>query len=122
MSPEEREAYARSMFKEHPELFPEVHRSPILNGVIVAGMTPFESKLAGGAFAFKVIADTSRWPAHSDPLRVMWQQSIAPDSSQIWMTFKNDTQFPNEPGTLFRVEFHDGKVARIDRLPSPQDP
>jgi len=80
------------------------------------GMTPFEAKLAGGAFAFKVVADAARWPTNSDPYKVMWAQSLLPDNSEIWMTFKNSTQFPDEPECMFRVHFRRGKVIEIEKV------
>ena len=53
MTPDERGNYVQTMFTQHPELFPEDRRPSILNGVVVLGMTPFEARLAGGAFAYK---------------------------------------------------------------------
>lgn len=117
-----RSEYAHKMFVQHPELFPPEHRPLILAGRIVPGMTPFEAKLTGGAFTFKVIADAKKWPLHTDPMRVMWQQSIAPDDSQIWMTFTNDSQFPGEPATVFRVTFRQGKAIEVEKLGPARTP
>ncbi|ACA13139.1 hypothetical protein [Xylella fastidiosa] len=116
MIPDEDREYAESMFKEHPEIFPKERRSSILHGIILLGMTPFEAKLAGGAFFYKVTADTSRWPEHSDPMKVMWAQSIKPDNSEIWMTFKNAYQFPGEGDIPFRVHFKKGHAVNIEKL------
>ena len=116
MTPEERSRYAQTMFAEHPELFPEDRRPSILNGVVLLGMTPFEARLTGGAFAYKVVADKAKWPEHSDPLKVMWAQSMQPDNSEIWMTFKNSSQFPGEGDSSFQVYFEQGRAARIEKL------
>ena len=116
MTPSEKKGYAELMFSRHPEFFPEQYRDPILRGRIEIGMTPFEAKLAGGAFAFKVIADAARWPKNSDPYKVMWAQSSHPDNSEIWMTFKNSTQFLDESEHIFRVHFWHGKVVEIEKI------
>jgi hypothetical protein len=116
MTPEERKTYAQSLFTEHPEAFPEERRPSILKGIVTLGMTPFEARLAGGAFAYKVSADPARWPEHSDPFNVMWAQSTAPDASEIWMTFKNSSQYPDQPESLFRVYFKNGRALTIEKL------
>jgi hypothetical protein len=116
MTLNEREDYAQTMFAQHPELFSEARRKQILNGSIEIGMTPFEAKLAGGAFAYKVIADRSQWPEHSDPFKVMWAQSTLPDNSQIWMTFKNKTQFSGKSDCVFQVFFVHGKATKLEKL------
>ena len=54
-----------------------------MNGVVELGITPFEARLAGGAFAYKVVADKARWPENADPLKVMWAQSMQADDSEI---------------------------------------
>ncbi|WP_157050622.1 hypothetical protein [Herbaspirillum rhizosphaerae] len=104
------------MFTQHPELFPEERRALILSGVVSVGMTPFEAKLAGGAFAYKVVADKAKWPEHSDPLKVMWAQSIQADNSEIWMMFKNSSQFPGRNNAPFRVYFERGRAIKIEKL------
>lgn len=116
MTPVERQNYARNLFKEYPDQFPTEHRELILHGQITLGMAPFEARLAGGAFSYKVIADPKRWPPHTNPLDVMWQQSVKPDDSEIWMTFTNKTQYPDEPERQFRVHFQRGKAVDIQKL------
>ncbi|MCW5236787.1 hypothetical protein [Verminephrobacter eiseniae] len=116
MTPAERNSYAQTMFAQHPELFPEDRRQSILDGVVLIGMTPFEARLAGGAFTYRVVADKARWPAHSDPLKVMWAQSMQADSSEIWMTFKNSSQFSGDSDALFRVYFEQGRAVKIEKL------
>ncbi|MFO0298908.1 MAG: hypothetical protein ACK537_15120, partial [Pseudomonadota bacterium] len=100
----------------HPELFPEDRRQSILDGVVLIGMTPFEARLAGGAFAYKVVADKTKWPEQSDPLKVMWAQSMQADDSEIWMTFKNSSQFLGGNDTTFRVDFECGRAVKIEKL------
>ncbi len=116
MMREERNSYAQSMFAKHPELFPEDRRQSILDGVVLIGMAPFEAKLAGGAFAYKVVADKSKWPENTDPLKIMWAQSIQADNSEIWMMFKNSSQFANGCDTSFRVYFEQGRAVKIEKL------
>lgn len=116
MTPEERISYAQTMFAQHPELFPEDRRQSILDGVVLLGMTPFEARLAGGAFAYKVVADKTKWPEQSDPLKVMWAQSMQPDNSEIWMTFMNSTQLPGGKENSFQVSFQNGHAVKIEQL------
>jgi len=116
MTTDERVNYIKKMFHENPELFKNNSLSLILQGIIETGMTPFEAKLAGGAFAYKVIADPSRWPEHSDPLKVMWTQSLLPDNTKIWMTFKNTTQFSSKSDCIFQVYFVYGRAAKIEKM------
>jgi hypothetical protein len=116
MTPEERSNYARTMFEQNPEVFPKDRRPSILKGVVTLGMAPFEARLAGGAFAYKVTADKTKWPEHSDPMKVMWAQSMTSDNSEIWMTFKNSSQFPGEAESQFRVYFKHGRAIKIEKL------
>ena len=114
MTLEERSSYAQTMFAKHPEIFPEDRRQSILDGVVLIGMTPFEARLAGGAFAYRVVADKAKWPEQSDPLEVMWAQSIQADDSEIWMTFKNSSQFAGGKDVTFRVYFERGHAVKIE--------
>lgn len=116
MTPEERREYSETLFQQHPEAFPLEHRKPILEGIVTLGMTPFEARLAGGAFSFKVVADKTKWPEGVDPLRVMWAQSMEPDASEIWMMFENSSQFPAKGNTAFRVVFEYGKAVLVQAL------
>ena len=116
MTPEERNSYAQTMFAQHPELFPEDRRQSILDGVVLIGMTPFEARLAGGAFAYKVVADKTKWPEQNDPLKVMWAQSMQSDDSEIWMTFMNSTQFQGSKEANFRVSFEHGHAVKIEQI------
>lgn len=116
MPEDNRVNYAIKMFVEKSELIPIEHRQPILDGVILIGMTPFEAKLAGGAFSFRVIPDRLVWPANADPYDVMLAQSVSPDCSSIWMTFKNASQFPERGQTTFRVNFYRGLASEITQV------
>lgn len=112
----ERINYSNMMFVEHPELFPVEHRQSILNGRIDIGMSPFEAKLAGGAFYFKVIPDKAVWPEKYDPYKVMWTQSLRPDNSFIKMTFTNGSQFSGEGVVAFEVVFENGKACSFAKV------
>lgn len=112
----ERQNYAETMFKLHPELFPEARRDAIRKGVVIVGMAPFEARLAGGAFAYKVIADKAKWPDGIDPLKVMWAQSMQADDSEIWMIFRNDTQFSEGNDVSFKVHFEKGCAVSVERM------
>jgi hypothetical protein len=112
----QRRDYAGKMFTKYPELLPEEHRVSILEGQVQIGMTPFEARLAGGAYYFQVIPDKTVWPEKYDPYQVMWMQSSHPDNSYIKMTFQNETQFPGEGITVFEVVFANGKVSSINKI------
>jgi hypothetical protein len=116
MTPYERKIYVETMFSQHPELFSQDHRKSILEEIVTIGMSPYEASLAGGAFAYKVVADKKKWPESSDPLKVMWEQSKQIDDSEIWMTFKNHSQFPDGNEVTFRVYFEHGRAVRVEKL------
>ena len=86
------------------------------SGEITLGMNPYEAHLAGGAYAFRVIADPKHWKEDADPYNVIQAQILNPDDSQIWMTFQNETQYPNEGLQTFQVTFQQGKVVEIQPL------
>ena len=79
-------------------------------------MNPYEAHLAGGAYAFRVIADPKHWKEDADPYCVIQAQTLHPDDSQIWMIFQNETQYPNEGLQTFQVEFQKGKVVDIKNI------
>ena len=79
-------------------------------------MSPYEARLAGGAFYFKVEADPANWLANADPFNVMWKQSTHPDDSKIWMTFETATQFPDVGKHRFEVYFAKGKAVEIKQV------
>jgi hypothetical protein len=120
MTPEERKNNAKNMFNQYPDIFPLKNHSLILNGIVAVGMTPFEARLAGGAFTYKVIADKCRWPEQADPLKVMWGQSTQADASEIWMTFNNNTQFNQKESHPFVVYFKDGCAKKIEEVKGDQ--
>ena len=107
---------AIQVFKDHPDKIAPAIQEKILAEQVVLGMTPYDAYLAAGAFAFKVIADPTKWEKNADPYKVMWAQSVSPDQSQIWMTFENDTQYPAEGKKLFRAFFQNGKALEIEKL------
>ena len=110
---EEIRQYVQKNIDENPNLVPESHRESILNGVITLGMTPFEAKLAGGAFAYLVNADRKKWPSGTNPLRILWAQSLNPDDSEITMTFQNTTQYSSEQPIQFSVKFKKGIAVEV---------
>lgn len=110
---DDRIVYIRGFFSRYPDFFPENRRHLIEKGIVSLGMSPFEAKLAGGSFSYKVIADPENWPAHSDPLAVMWRQSVNPDNSKIWMFFCNFRQFCSSEKVAFSVRFEQGRAVEI---------
>lgn len=120
MLSDEDQAEARQMFKEHPHMFPEQNRPAILAGRIVVGMSPLETKLAGGGFTYQIKADPKRWPAQTHPMAVLGAQSTEPDDSEIVLTFRNRTQYPGQPQTTFQVEFFKGRVSNIQPVSQEQ--
>lgn len=111
-----RHELALKVFSEYPEMSRKDRRQSILDGKIEIGMTPYEAKLAGGDFSYKLMADTTVWAPNTDPLKVMWNQSIAPDASRIWMTFQNITQFGTVAERVFSVYFIHGKARNITQV------
>ena len=109
----ERLSFFHKIKSEHPNSYRKEFEDDIERGVIVLGMTPFEAKLAGGAFYYKVQADSAVWKEHADPMQVMWAQSNNPDNSEIEMTFQNMTQ-NNSCLTNFKVLFKDGMASSIE--------
>jgi hypothetical protein len=103
----------------HPVMSDEAKRN-ISNHKITLGMTPYEARLAGGSFFYKVEADAKRWSPGSDPLMVIAKQSTQPDDSKIAMIFRNATQFDTREPTTFRVEIRRGRVTEIVAVNSAQ--
>ncbi|WP_198683853.1 hypothetical protein [Peristeroidobacter agariperforans] len=113
MGDEARVALAQRMIAERPQHVREQYREAILSGIVTLGMTPFEAKLAGGGFAYKVQPDPTRWPSNANPLAVIFAQSEQPDASYIRMTFRTDTQFPGAGTRAFHVVFKQGAAQEI---------
>ena len=109
---------AQQAFSACPEKFSPDVRQSILVRQATVGMDPYQTYLAAGQFAYAVQADESKWPAHSDPLKVIWAQPRHPDKSEITLTFQNDTQFPGEGEQSFRVVFREGKAVEIAKTSS----
>jgi len=82
---------------------------------IIEGMDTVQASLAGGAYFFRVIADSKVWDKDIDPNIVIKAQVQKPDNSKIWMTFQNTTQFDTKKPQTFQVEFQRGRVVKITR-------
>ena len=107
--------YAKETIRLYGDQIPPEAQKSILEQKVILGMSPYEARLAGGAFFYKVVADPKNWPPNADPLNVMWKQSTNPDNSKIWMTFENATQFPGEGTKRFMVYFIKGKAVEITK-------
>jgi hypothetical protein len=116
----ERLEFAKKAIRLYGDKIPPQSQNSILEQKITIGMSPYEAKLAGGAFYYKVEADPEKWPTNSDPLAVIDKQSIAPDESKIWMTFETETQFPGEGKQIFTVYFYNGKAQTIEKSNQPK--
>jgi hypothetical protein len=112
----ERLKYAREAFDAYPDLYPKAMREDIIKGTVPLGMAPYAAYLAAGAFYYKVVADTAIWRSGTDPMQVMWAQTLKPDQSEIWMNFKNKTQFSSTQDIQFRVYFKNGRSIKIEKL------
>lgn len=104
---------AQREIARHNEISADI-RAAILLQQVTFGMSPFEAKMAAGAFAFKVKLDGNKWPPNTDPLLVIDAQHAHPDESEIWLTFENDTQFTGEGLKRFDVYFTHGRVNKIE--------
>lgn len=107
---------AKETIRLYGNQIPEQAQIDILAQQVTLGMSPYEARLAGGAFYFKVEADPAIWPANADPFNVMWKQSTHPDDSKIWMTFETATQFPDVGKQRFEVYFTKGKAMEIKQV------
>jgi hypothetical protein len=111
----ERLEFAKETIRLFGDKIPEEAQKGILKQQVLIGMTPYEAKLAGGAFYFKVQADPKNWKPNANPHVVMDRQSVSPDKSKIWMTFENETQFPGESKQRFTAYIFNGKVQSIEK-------
>lgn len=109
---DERLSFFYKVKAENPNAYRSEFEEDIKRGEVVLGMTPFEAKLAGGAFYYKVQADPLVWDEHADPMQVMWSQTDNPDDSDIEMTFRNMTQNSGIQ-TTFKVVFTRGLATSI---------
>lgn len=94
----------------------EIIQKSIKQKRVIKGMNTIESNLAGGAYFYKVIGDEEIWDKNTDPNIIIKAQSTKPDNSQIWMTFQNETQYPDKGIQTFQVEFQRGKVINIKNI------
>jgi hypothetical protein len=104
------------IFEKFPDKFTAEIRQGFSDHKVVVGMDPYLAHLTAGAFAYKVEADRSKWQDDADPMQVMWTQAKRPDDSKIWMTFENDTQFPDQGLTKFSVYFENGRAKQIKKI------
>lgn len=118
---DERKDFAVKTLAEHPDWVAAKYKDSVLAGRVELGMTPYEAKLAGGAFFFNVSADKERWGRGADPYDVMWAQTLRPDNSEITMTFKTSTQFLTTEETIFRVFFDKGRAVKIEKVEGGPD-
>lgn len=105
-------AIAKGDIAQYGERIPLTMQKFILEQRVVLGMSPYEAKLAAGAFRYGVEADP-KWPPNTDPIKIIYAQSLQPDESKIFMIFETETQFPGEGRKLFRVDFEHGKAVGI---------
>ena len=113
---EKRLKFAVETIRLYGSQIPQQAQVAILEQLVTLGMSPYEARLAGGAFYFKVEADPANWPANADPFNVMWKQSTHPDNSKIWMTFETATQDPELGTQRFEVYFTKGVAVQITPL------
>jgi hypothetical protein len=105
--------YIENNYKLDPKHYREKYKDYIIQGKIVEGMWPTEALLAGGGGTYRVKADKNVWPENSDPIRVMQNQSIKQDESEIIIQFCNKSQFSSENDVIFEVIFKMGTVEYI---------
>jgi hypothetical protein len=105
--------FIHDIYTTRPDLIRSKYYDSILQGIIILGMTPFEAKLAGGAFTYQVKSDKSVWPKNCNPLQVIWMQSIKTDNSFIKMVFQNKSQLPQKGLVPFEVIFKKGNAVEI---------
>ena len=108
-------ALAKETIRVYGDQIPEDAQNAILEQRVTLGMSPYEAKLAAGAFHFKVNADPTIWSANADPNIVIAKQATHPDNSKIWMTFETATQFPDDGLTRFTVSFEKGRAVKIEK-------
>jgi hypothetical protein len=115
---QERLAFAREVVRQYGDKIPANIQQDILAQRVSIGMPPYEASLAAGEYTFEVKADP-KWPENVDPQVVIQAQSMHPDHSRIWLTFRNGTQFPDKRVTRFKVYFEDGRAKEITPLDNP---
>ena len=116
MDSKKRRELAAEAFKNYPERFPEERRAAILEGRFLLGMAPVEAHMTGGAFTYQVIADEKVWPPNSDPIQVMWAQSIKADDSKITMRFEDESMALKGKLGVIAVTFERGLAVKIEKI------
>ncbi len=112
---EKRLEFAKETIRLYGDQIPVDAQKSILEQKIILGMSPYEARLAGGAYFFKVEADSSVWAPNTDPNLVIAKQATHPDSSKIWLTFETATQFATDGFVRFTVYFEKGRAVKIEK-------
>jgi hypothetical protein len=116
----ERNQYAKQYLSD-PDT-PDEIKVAIKKGVVVVGMCPYQAfAAAGDPGPYHVKRDPTRWPEHSDPVKIIQSQCKSPDKSVIELMFKNTSQFGSKEPLVFRVRFIDGRVVLIDQKGFKED-
>jgi hypothetical protein len=90
-------------------------KAAIREGVVVLGMCPSQAIAAAGEPGpYHIERDPTRWPVHSDPVKIVEAQCKRPDRSVIELTFSNTSQFGSSEPVVFRVRFEGGRADLID--------
>lgn len=115
----------RNQYAEHylsdPET-PDEIKVAIKQGVVVVKMCPYQAfAAAGDPGPLYVKRDPTRWPEHSDPVKIIQSQCKSPDKSIIELMFKNTNQFGSKEPLVFRVRFIDGRAVLIDQKGFKED-
>ena len=107
---------AKDYVASRTDLTPERH-SAILRGEVLIGMAPDETIASTGAGQWKwlVFQKHSKWPENADPLDMIYQQRLYPDSTYFRLDFANKTQFATKEPVVFSVCFTNGQAFRISR-------
>jgi hypothetical protein len=113
--------YAKGIIRDYGNKIPPQIQEAILAQRVVLDMPPYEASLAAGAHSFQVIPDPEKWPKNADPYKVIQAQTLHPDNSEIWLTFKTATQFPDKGMIQFKVFFRSGKAVTIEELANGKD-
>jgi hypothetical protein len=107
---------AKDYVATRTDLTPERHAA-ILRGEVLIGMAPDEAIAAAGAGQWKwlVFRQHSKWPDNADPLDMIYEQRLHPDSTYFRLDFANKTQFSTKEPAVFSVCFTNGQAFRISR-------
>ena len=114
-SPSNQQEEYISYYLNDPETSARI-KDAIKEGVVVAGMCPFQAIAAAGLPGlYMVKKDHDVWKGVVPPPAIISAQCEKPDNSIIDLEFMNTTQFDSEEVVLFRVRFEKGQVVSIDK-------